>query len=174
MTKGIMKKILIIGSGGAGKSTAAKSLHKITRLPLIHLDRYYWKPDWVEPSKKEWEETVRYLCNTPEWIMDGNYGGTLDYRLTFADTILFLHFPRTICLLGVLKRQYLSKRIDVIPGCPERIDFSFINWIWNFNKRRAPTIIKKLEALDNKTVFILKNRKQLKKLLNEMDSGMRL
>lgn len=160
-----MKKILIIGSGGAGKSTTAKFLHELTGLPLIHLDRYYWKPNWVESPKDEWEETVRNLCNKPKWIMDGNYRGTLDCRISASDTILFLHFPRLTCLIGVLRRRFLATRVDDIPGCPEQIDFGFIRWIWNYNKSCAPQILMKLESLDNKTVHILNNRRQLKKLI---------
>ena len=99
--------------------------------------------------------------------MDGNYSGTLDYRIAASDTIFFLHFPRLTCLWGVFKRRFLVKRIDDIPGCPERIDFGFFSWIWNYNKTRAPQIYEKLERLDNKKIYILKNRKQLQKVLKD-------
>lgn len=163
-----MKRVMIIGSGGAGKSTAAIALHKITGLPLIHLDHHYWNPGWTETPKEEWEKKIISLCEEEEWIMDGNYGGTMDYRLEAADTILFLYLPRLVCLQGALKRRILVRRVDEIPGCPEKLDFEFFKWIWNYNKTRVPGIMKKLEDLENKKIYIIRSRKQLRTLLAEI------
>lgn len=168
-TESIMNRILIIGSGGAGKSTAAKCLHELTGLPLIHLDSFYWKPNWIESPKQEWDETLKGLCKKPQWIMDGNYGRTLDYRISKADTILFLHFSRFICLKGAIVRRLFGKRVDVIPGCPERMDLAFLSWIWHYNTSRAPGIMKKLEKVENKTIHILKNRRELQRLLRDIE-----
>lgn len=163
-----MNRVLVIGSGGAGKSTTARSLHEITGLPLIHLDSYYWKPDWIESTKTEWEEQIQLLCKDPQWIMDGNYGGTMDYRLQMADTVFFLHIPRVICLFSALRRHFLRNRIDEIPGCPERIDLPFISWIWSYNSTRAPKILQKLKSFENKTIYIINNRKQLEQIFKQI------
>src|SRR4051812_22129729 len=73
----IMRRVLVIGSGGAGKSTFARSLAERLGLPLIHLDALYWRPGWVETPKEEWAREVRRLLSADRWVMDGNYGGTL-------------------------------------------------------------------------------------------------
>mgnify|MGYP002149391403 FL=1 len=83
-----MKKILVIGSGGAGKSTFATRLGELLRINVVHLDRLHWKPGWVEPSKAEWAETVNELISREAWVMDGNYSGTLEQRLAACDTVV--------------------------------------------------------------------------------------
>ncbi len=89
-----MKKILIIGSGGSGKSTLAVRLGELLQLPVIHLDEHFWQPGWVEPPREEWKTKVDEFCSRDAWIMDGNYGGTLEERITASDTVLFLDRSR--------------------------------------------------------------------------------
>ena len=72
-----MKRVLVIGSGGAGKSTFATRLGARLGLPVIHLDRVYWQPGWVETPKDEWLRKVEEMCAADAWVMDGNYSGTL-------------------------------------------------------------------------------------------------
>src|SRR5689334_13067699 len=76
-----VKRILVIGSGGAGKSTFASELGAILDLPVTHLDQVYWTPGWEKPSKDEWSSTIDQLVAQPEWILDGNFGGTLPQRI---------------------------------------------------------------------------------------------
>ena len=118
-----MKKIIIIGSCGAGKSTLAKQLHQATGVPLIHLDTQYWSAGWVEPTKAAWEQKVKTLVAQPGWIMDGNFGGTMPIRMARADTIIYLDRSRWLCLFRVLRRvakNYGKTRSDMAAGCPER------------------------------------------------------
>ena len=90
-----MRKIIIIGSGGSGKSTLARKLGEMTRIPVFHLDALYWKPGWVPTPREEWNARVKALVNQDQWIIDGNYGGTLNIRMTEADTIIFLVIKST-------------------------------------------------------------------------------
>src|SRR5580765_7184882 len=94
----VMKRILVIGSGGAGKSTFAKRLGEILKIEVIHLDSLYWKPGWIEPPKPEWKKTIERLLTRDFWVMDGNYSGTLDVRFEACDTVIFLDIARMICL----------------------------------------------------------------------------
>ena len=84
------ERILVIGPCGAGKSTFSKKIEKILKLPLIHLDTYYHKPNWGEPKQEDWEKIVRKLANQEEWIMDGNFSDSFDIRIPRSDTIIYL------------------------------------------------------------------------------------
>lgn len=143
-----MRRIAVIGSGGAGKSTLARRLGEILDIEVIHLDALYWNPGWVETPKQQWRETVEELIARDKWIMDGNYGATFDVRLPAADTIVFLDFPTRVCLWRAIKRriQYHGKcRPDMAEGCPEQIDWEFLMWIWRFRKNIRPTVLQRIE-----------------------------
>lgn len=99
-----MKKIILIGSGGAGKSTLASKLGKKLNIEVFHLDQLFWKPNWEMTDREYQIEIQNDLIMKPTWIIDGNYGGTLDLRIKSADTIIFLDRNRFICIYQVLKR----------------------------------------------------------------------
>ena len=161
-----MKKILVIGSSGAGKSTFSRRLHRATNLPLVHLDRLYWKPNWVETTDKaEWKRTIESALHGDAWILDGNYSGTLEMRLEKCDTVIFLDMPRLICVYRILKRVALyekGSRLDMADGCDEHFDWEFVKIVWNYPARSKP----KVEALLNrfsrdKTIVRLRSKKEI-------------
>lgn len=144
-----MKKVLVIGPGGAGKSTLANQLGERLKVEVLHLDKFYWQPGWVEMPKPEWLKTVEELLRRDEWIMDGNYSGTLDIRFKACDTIVFMDMPRLLCLWRVLKRAVMYRkraRPDMADGCQERLTLEFILWIWNYPRRTRPKVLKLLES----------------------------
>jgi adenylate kinase family enzyme len=150
MAAAAMKRVLIIGSGGAGKSTLARRLGDATGIEVIHLDKLHWKPNWTSPPKDEWRGIVAEALKKDEWIMDGNFGGTMEMRMGACDTIIYLDFPRAICLYRAVKRvvKYYNKtRPDMGEGCTERLDFEFLSWVWNFPKTTKPTIEERLKRL---------------------------
>lgn len=139
-----MRKVLVIGSGGAGKSTFARRLGQLLDIEVIHLDALYWNAGWVETPKPVWAERVAELVKRPAWIMDGNYSGTFDIRLKACDAVVFLDMPRPLCLWRVLKRfmRYRKRsRPDMAAGCPEDLHPEFLLWIWNYPKRTRPKIL---------------------------------
>lgn len=166
-----MKRILIIGSGGAGKSTLAKRLGEILELPVIHLDRAYWKAGWEKPSKKEWSKKVDSLIAQHEWIMDGNFGGTLPQRMRRADAIILLDISRWVCLWRVAKRAVKYRgmhRPDMTPGCHERFDLEFIRWIWNYPRKSKPAKVALLEAsTPDQRVVVLQSSREISEFLEE-------
>jgi len=165
----IMRKVLVIGTGGAGKSTFARRLSKILNLEVIHLDAIYWNPGWVETPKIEWRKIVEGLIARDSWIMDGNYSGTLDLRFEACDTVVFLDIARRICLWRVIKRvmQYRNRtRPDMAEGCQERLDLKFVLWVWNYKKRTRPKIVKLIEeSADGKKIVWLQSDGEVERFL---------
>lgn len=166
-----MKKICIIGCAGSGKTTLAIALSRKLDIPAFHLDSYYWKPNWTESPKGEWRMVQESLCDKERWILDGHYGGTLDLRFAHCDTVVFLDYNRTTCLLRALKRslKYLGKtRLDMASGCKERIDFKFYRWIFNFPKNSHPIVMQQLESLpDSSQLITLKSQADLDAFFEE-------
>lgn len=142
--------MLVIGPGGAGKSTFARRFGELTGVEVVHLDSLYWRPGWVETPKPEWAEVVASVLARESWIVDGNYSGTLEQRIAACDGVVFLDLPRRTCVWRVLKRalRYRGKtRPDMAQGCPEKLDLSFIGWIWNYRTRTRPKVLRLLETL---------------------------
>lgn len=130
-----MKLVAVVGSGGAGKSTLSRQLSQVTGLPLVHLDRHYWKPGWVETPVEEWRVLQSKLLAGDVWIVDGNYQKTFDIRFARADTVIVLAFSRYTCLLRALTRSLRNHgKCIQADGCPERFEREFYQWIWDFPK----------------------------------------
>ncbi|OFD46734.1 topology modulation protein [Bacillus mycoides] len=167
-----MKKIILIGSGGSGKSTLAKQLGNKLKIQVYHLDALFWKPNWVGVPREEQRTVQHDLIKEEKWIIDGNYGGTMDIRINAADTIIFLDIHRTICVYRAFKRivQYRNKtRPDMGAGCEERFDLQFFKWIWEYPKTKRPAILKRLDQLNkDKRVIILKTPNEVQRFLKEV------
>ena len=167
-----MERILIIGCGGAGKSTLARQMGEILNLPVVHLDKLFWHPGWVESSKVEIDAKIMAEMAKPQWIMDGNYNRTLPQRVKYCDTIIYLDFSRVACLLGVLKRvitTYGTVRPDMGDGCPERFDWDFLKWVWNFNRDKREKYYRLLNETEGKETIVLKNRRMVKRFLQSLE-----
>ncbi len=166
-----MERVIIIGCGGSGKSTLARQLGEKTGLPVVHLDKLFWHPGWVESTKEEIDEKIRQAIAEPKWIMDGNFNRTLPQRLERCDTVIYLDFSRFACLMGVAKRvitTYGKVRPDMGGGCPERIDLEFLKWVWNFNKNKREKNYRLLAQHPEKEIHILKNRREAKRFLEQI------
>ncbi len=123
-----IKRVAIIGPGGAGKTTLARKLGARTGLPVIHLDRLYWSKGWVPTPRETWLEHQREVLAQERWIIDGNYGSTMALLLAAADTVIFLDTPRLRCLWRVLERVLSYRpgtRPDMAEGCHERFNLGF-------------------------------------------------
>lgn len=156
-----MKKVIVIGLSGAGKSTFSRRLGEITGIEVVHLDKLHWRAGWIEPAKDEWRKIVEGNLKKESWIMDGNYSGTLALRLEKCDTVIFLDLPRTICTWRVIKRFFLhrkSSRPDMAEGCAEKFDWEFVKWTWNYPKRSKPRVEALLKRFESeKTIIRLKS-----------------
>jgi adenylate kinase family enzyme len=172
-----MQRILVLGSSGSGKSTFSRQLGQLLGVEIIHLDSHYWQPNWAAASEKEWAKKLEQLLQKPGWIMDGNYPSSLDLRLSFADTVVFLDRQRLLCLWRCVKRllrNWGRNRQELAPGCDEKIDGEFLKWIWNYPKDVKPVILEQLHnsaAAGSRQIFILRNNGAIADFLEDAAKG---
>jgi adenylate kinase family enzyme len=152
-----MRRVAIIGSGGAGKSTLARRLGEQTGLPVVHLDHVFWRAGWkpapADESRRDFDEVVA----REEWILDGNFlvgpTGEEDPRFERADTIVFVDLPRRACLWRVVSRLVRDRnraRPDLPEGCREGLDFDFLCWVWAYPQATRPHVLELLRRIDGR------------------------
>ena len=172
---GLPERVAIVGSGGAGKSTLARELGERLGLPVIHLDREHWLPGWVEPPADEWTARVETLASGDRWVIDGNYGGTMEARFEAADTIVFLDASRWLCTFRIIRRATLHRRRprpDMAPGCDERLDRAFILWVWRYPDRSRPAVLAALERhREGRSIAVLRNKREVRAFLESLSAG---
>jgi adenylate kinase family enzyme len=157
------RRIAVLGSSGAGKSTLAVMLGADTGLPVVHLDKEYWQPGWVEPDRDAWNARLADLAAAPEWIIDGQYGSSLRTRLERADLAIFLDLPTAVCLWRVGRRIAATHgrvRPDMGDGCPEKIDLGFLHFVATFRRLQRPKVVAALNGSGVKAVWLRSPRAQ--------------
>ena len=159
-----MKKIIIIGCPGSGKSTVSRALHNKTGIPLYHLDMMYWNADKTTVEKSVFLERLSDVLEKYEWIIDGNYGSTMELRMAACDTVIFLDYPLDVCLDGIRERR--GKPRSDMPWIETEEDAEFIGFIKNYNERQKPKVLELLEKYDDKNIIILRSREQADAFLN--------
>jgi adenylate kinase family enzyme len=136
-----VERVAIVGSGGAGKSTLAVEIGQRTGLPVFHLDRFFWKPGWIPTPDAEWRAVQAELVARERWIIDGNYGATLDIRFARADTVVALALSRVRCVTRAASRSLRNRGQAVqADGCPERMDRAFLRWVWRYPVDSRPRL----------------------------------
>ncbi len=154
----MMKRIMVIGCPGSGKSTLARALAQKVKLPLYHLDMMYWNPDRTTKPKEEFRAELRRLVALPEWIIDGNYGSTLELRMEACDTVVFLDYPLDVCLSGISDRR--GKPREDMPWVETQVDEEFIEFIKNYNRDSRPKVLELLEKYSDKNIIVFKSRNE--------------
>ncbi|CAN5457189.1 DNA topology modulation protein [soil metagenome] len=167
------KKIMIIGNCGTGKSTLARQLSLILKLPIIHLDKLKFKPNWEEIDNDSFNlKVAKEMSSMSEWIIDGNYSSSFENRSKAADTIILLKIPLILSYIRILKRRFMyhnKVRPDVAEGCRENLNWEMIRWIWNYIKRAAGKTADLLEKnKNNKNIIVLDSSKKVKKFLGSI------
>lgn len=161
-----MKRVAVVGRSGSGKSTFAKKLASATGLPVIHLDKLFWKPGWVAEDRNVFAAKLQPYLDQDSWITDGNYTQALQERFAQVDTIFFFDFHLWRCIAGILQRRICFHgltRDDMAEGCAERINPGFLHYV-TFIQR--PHLIKALERLEkNCKVIIFKTSSEADKWL---------
>lgn len=163
-----MKKIMVIGCPGSGKSTFSKALHKITNIPLYHLDMMYWNADRTTVDKSVFKEKLLSTIQNNEWIIDGNYGSTIELRLQACDTVIFLDYSVDVCLNGIIERRGKVRTDMPWIENEDEEDTEFIEFIKNFNSQSRPKIIELLDKYSHKDIYIFKNRNKADEFLKHI------
>ena len=164
-----MKRVMIIGCPGAGKSTLARRLQEVTGLPLYYLDMLWHKPDRTTIPKEEFDRALAEIVSRDEWIIDGNYGRTLEMRMAACDTVLLLDLPLEICLSGAESRIG-CERADM-PWVEESFDPEFRQWILDFPRDNLPRIYELIEKYkDEKQIHVFRTREEAEAFISQVTS----
>ena len=161
-----MKKVIVIGSPGAGKSTFARKLRDKTGLPLYYLDSIWHKSDRTNITREEFDDKLDEILKKDMWIIDGNYQRTMEVRMERCDTCFLLDYPLEVCLGGA--RERVGKVREEMPWVEEELDEEFKAWITNFPKDTLPEIYKLTEKYKHKKIVILKSRKEADEYLENI------
>jgi len=170
-----MKKIqraIIIGCPGSGKSTFARALQQQTSLPLYHLDRIYWNEDRTTVSQEVFLERLNELLQKEQWIIDGNYGSTMEQRMEACDTVFFLDYPVEVCLAGVAARKGQSRPdMPWVEPVDEELDEEFLSLIRRFEQDSRPQILELLEKSENKNIVVFHSREEAQAYLAPIEEA---
>ena len=158
-----MKKVIVIGCPGSGKSTFSKALQKITGIPLYHLDMIFWNKDKTTVEKHIFLERLSEILKGDEWIIDGNYASTMELRIKECDTVIFLDYPLEVCLEGVRNRR--GKERSDIPWIENEEDSEFVEFIKNYNIQNRPQVVELLDRYIDKNIFVFKSRDEAEEFL---------
>lgn len=161
-----MKKVLIIGCPGAGKSTFGRELAVKTGLPLFYLDMIWHRADRTTVSREEFDMRLTGIMNKDEWIIDGNYKRTLPQRLREADTVFFLDYPIDVCMAGAIER--LGKPRPDVPWKDEmELDEEFRQWILDYPKDQMPVINELLQTFSG-CLYVFRSREEANHFLIDL------
>ena len=163
-----MRKIIVIGCPGSGKSTFSKALHTRTNLPLIHLDMLYWNADKTTVGKSVFREKLSAILKTDAWIIDGNYASTMEMRMQACDTVFFLDYPLEDCLNGIKERKGKA-RSDMPWVEMDEDDEEFIGFIKSYNEKNRPQVLQLLEKYSDKNVVVFKSRAEANTFLQALN-----
>lgn len=152
------QRILVIGCSGSGKSTLAQAIASLRGLTYVSTDRdIFWLPGWKSRPRPEVIALIEQAVAGPRWIMDGNSPGTLPLRLPRTEIVVWRRPSRYVALWGVFSRwlRYRGKtRPEMAPGCPEKLSWKFLHYIWTFEREEVPQFQEML-ALHGRDVPVL-------------------
>ena len=162
-----MKKVIVIGCPGSGKTTFAEKLNKFTGLPLFHLDAIWHKPDKTHISRESFDEKISEIFEMQEWIIDGNYNRTIEMRLQQCDTVFLFDLPTEVCLQGATER--LGKGRYDLPWIEKELDPEFEEFIKEFAKTSLTKIYELIDKYkENINIFVFKSREEADEYLKNI------
>lgn len=160
-----MKRVLIIGCPGSGKSIFARALHAATDLPLTYLDMLYWNADRTTVSSEVFLSRLQDVLQQEKWIIDGNYASSLPLRLDACDTVFFLDYPVELCLDGIRNRMGTAR--PDIPWIEMEEDPEFVEFVRSFSETTRPTILHLLQER-NLNIHVFHSREEAERFLQSL------
>ena len=162
-----MKRAVVIGCSGSGKSVFSRKLRDVTGLTLYYLDMIWHKPDGTNISREEFDEKLRSIISRDSWIIDGNYQRTLETRIKACDIVFLFDLPTETCIEGALSR--IGKKREDMPWFENELDPQFRQWIESFRENQLPEIYKLLEKYKNgRQIVIFRTREQADKFIEKL------
>ena len=163
-----MKKAMVIGCPGSGKSTFSRALAEATGLAAYHLDMLFWNADKTTVDSAEFHRRLTEVLEKPEWILDGDYASTMELRMRSCDTVIFLDYPPEVCLDGVRQRQ--GRPRSDIPWTDAEEDTEFLAFIRNYAVQNRPQVMELLERYAHKRILTFTSRTEADAFLTQMQS----
>ncbi len=163
----MMKKIIVIGCSGSGKSVFSRSFASVTNIPLYHLDNIWWREDGTNIEREEFDERLSEILKEDEWIIDGNYKRTMEMRMAACDTVIFFDLPLEVCIEGIKARKGKPRPDMPWKGAGDSDDPEFMAFVTGFDQNVRPGIIELFEKYSDKDIRIFKSREESEAFLKE-------
>ena len=163
-----MKRIIVIGCPGSGKSTFSKSLSAKMGIPLFHLDMMFWNANRTTVEKTVFRQRLSNILQLEEWIIDGNYQSTIELRLQVCDTVFFLDYSLDTCLDGVRSRRGKARTDMPWTEKENEEDAEFIEFIKKYRSESRPVVMELLEKYKNKKIYVFKERSEAERFLIQL------
>jgi adenylate kinase family enzyme len=136
-----VRRISVVGTSGAGKSTVARELARNLGVPLVELDSIFHQPGWAPLPPEEFRRRVADMAAGDGWVIDGNYSIVRPLVWERADTVVWLDLPRRAVMRQIAWRtlRRAAGRVELWNGNRERWanlftwdpEKSVISWAWH-------------------------------------------
>ncbi|MBQ7828839.1 MAG: adenylate kinase [Clostridia bacterium] len=168
-----MKRVIVIGCPGSGKTTFAEKLRDKSNLPLFYLDAIWHKPDRTHISREEYDKRLAEILALDAWIIDGNYSRTIESRIAACDTVFLFDLPSEVCLDGAISR--LGKDRYDMPWIDTELDPKLKAEIEEFSSKNLPSIYALIDKYrDGRDIVVFKSREEADEFLKELQSCLNL
>lgn len=163
-----MKKVIVIGCSGSGKSVFSRSFANLTGLPLYHLDNIWWREDGSNISREEFDARLGEILGTDAWVIDGNYNRTMERRMAMCDTVIFFDLPADVCIEGIKARKGKTRSDMPWKDAPEDDDAEFMAFVRGYNRTHRPRVLELLKKYKDKKIIVFNTREESEKFLDSL------
>ena len=151
-----MKRVIVTGSPGSGKSVLSLKLHEKTGLPLYHLDNVWWKPDRTHVTRAEFDAALAEILKEDEWIIDGSYSRTFEPRIAACDTVVLLDYDTDVCMQGIMER--VGQTRPDIPWTEQTLDPELVALAETYRERNNPILSELFRKYPDKEIHVFRTR----------------
>ena len=153
-----MKRVIVTGCPGSGKSVFARKLREKTGLPLISLDNIWWKPDRTHITRDEFDARLAEELAKDEWIIDGSYSRTLEPRICACDTMILLDYDTDVCMQGIVNR--VGQARPDIPWTENTLDPELVAIVETYKERNNPVLAELFRKYPDREIHIFHTREE--------------